>query len=225
MKLLLVEDNPRLGPMVARGLREDGHVVELVVSGVDALAAAGVSKFDAIVLDLMLPDVDGLTVLARLRREGNATPVLVLTARDSLDDRVQGLDHGADDYLVKPFELDELLARLRALVRRATAASTTSVITVADLEIDTHAKVARRGGQEIVLSAREFAILECLALRRGRVVSRETLHESMYEGDEQPESNVLEVYIASLRRKIDRDHKLKLIHTRRGLGYVLGESP
>ncbi|MFO0636547.1 MAG: response regulator transcription factor [Nannocystaceae bacterium] len=225
MKLLLVEDNPRLGPMVARGLREDGHVVELVDNGADALAAAGVSKFDAIVLDLMLPDVDGLTVLARLRREGNATPVLVLTARDSLDDRVQGLDRGADDYLVKPFELDELLARLRALVRRATAASTTSVITVADLEVDTRAKLARRGGQEIVLSAREFAILECLALRRGRVVSRETLHESMYEGDEQPESNVLEVYIASLRRKIDRDHEIKLIHTRRGLGYVLGEAP
>jgi two-component system copper resistance phosphate regulon response regulator CusR len=175
------------------------------------------------VLDLMLPDIDGFGVLERLRKSGNDTPVLVLTARDQLGDRVTGLDKGADDYLVKPFEFDELLARLRALVRRSTRAGSTSVLAIADLEIDTQAKVARRGGAEIVLSAREYAILECLALRRGRVVSRETLLDSVYDGDELPESNVLEVYIAALRRKIDKDAAVKLIHTRRGLGYVLSE--
>jgi DNA-binding response OmpR family regulator len=217
MKLLLVEDNPRLGPMVARGLREDGHVVELVDNGADALAAAGVSKFDAIVLDLMLPDVDGLTVLARLRREGNATPVLVLTARDSLDDRVQGLDRGADDYLVKPFELDELLARLRALVRRATAASTTSVITVADLEVDTRAKLARRGGQEIVLSAREFAVLHALLANAGRVMTRTQLEGSIYGWRDEPDSNALEVHIHHLRKKLGPD----FIKTLRGVGYTI----
>lgn len=223
MRLLLVEDNPKLGPMLARGLREEGHVVELAVTGKDAIDGAALGRFDAIILDLMLPDIDGFGVLDRLRRGGDATPVLVLTARDAVGDRIAGLDKGADDYLVKPFQFDELLARLRALVRRATHASSTSVIGVADLEIDTVAKVARRGGVEIVLSAREYAILECLALRKGRVVSRETLLETVYDGEDMPESNVLEVFIASLRRKLDRDHDAKLIQTRRGLGYLLSE--
>ncbi len=223
MRLLLVEDNPKLGPMLARGLREEGHVVELAVTGKDAIDGAALGRFDAIILDLMLPDIDGFGVLDRLRRGGDATPVLVLTARDAVGDRITGLDKGADDYLVKPFQFDELLARLRALVRRATHASSTSVIGVADLEIDTVAKVARRGGVEIVLSAREYAILECLALRKGRVVSRETLLETVYDGEDMPESNVLEVFIASLRRKLDRDHDAKLIQTRRGLGYLLSE--
>jgi DNA-binding response OmpR family regulator len=225
MRLLVVEDNPKLGPMIARGLRDEGHVVELAVTGKEAIDSAELGQFDAIILDLMLPDIDGFGVLERLRRAGNATPVLVLTARDALDDRVAGLDKGADDYLVKPFQFDELLARLRALVRRATHVSSTSIIAVADLEIDTVAKVARRGGADIALSAREYAILECLALRRGRVVSREKLLEAVYDGDDMPESNVLEVFIASLRRKLDRDHELKLIQTRRGLGYLLSEAP
>jgi two-component system, OmpR family, response regulator len=223
MKLLLVEDNPRLGPMLARGLRNEGHVVELVDRGEAALDATALTAFDAIILDLMLPDIDGFGVLDRLRRGGNATPVLMLTARDQLADRVTGLDKGADDYLTKPFELDELLARLRALVRRAKQPGSTSVLVVGDLEVDTSAKSARRGGVEIALSAREYAILECLVLRRGRVVSRETLLDSVYDGDDLPESNVLEVYIAALRRKIDKDAQVKLIHTRRGMGYMLGE--
>jgi two-component system, OmpR family, copper resistance phosphate regulon response regulator CusR len=228
MRILLVEDNPKLGPMLARGLRDEGHVVELAVRGDDALAhllcVPGVADFDAIVLDLMLPDVDGLTILDRVRRSGRSTPVLVLTAKGEVEDRVTGLDRGADDYLVKPFQFDELLARLRALVRRAKRVGETSVLQVADLAIDTGAKVAIRGGREIALSMREYAILECLALRKGRVVSRETLLECVYEGDEMPGSNVLEVYIGALRRKIDRDHETKLIHTRRGLGYLLSES-
>jgi DNA-binding response OmpR family regulator len=228
MRILLVEDNPKLGPMLARGLRDEGHVVELAARGDDALArllcVPGETDFDAIVLDLMLPDVDGLTILDRVRRSGRSTPVLVLTAKGEVEDRVTGLDRGADDYLVKPFQFDELLARLRALVRRAKRVGETSVLQVADLAIDTGAKVAIRGGREIALSMREYAILECLALRKGRVVSRETLLECVYDGDEMPGSNVLEVYIGVLRRKIDRDHETKLIHTRRGLGYLLSES-
>jgi DNA-binding response OmpR family regulator len=214
--------------MLARGLRDEGHVVELAARGDDALArllcVPGETDFDAIVLDLMLPDVDGLTILDRVRRSGRSTPVLVLTAKGEVEDRVTGLDRGADDYLVKPFQFDELLARLRALVRRAKRVGETSVLQVADLAIDTGAKVAIRGGREIALSMREYAILECLALRKGRVVSRETLLECVYDGDEMPGSNVLEVYIGVLRRKIDRDHETKLIHTRRGLGYLLSES-
>ncbi|MBC8072478.1 MAG: response regulator transcription factor [Deltaproteobacteria bacterium] len=225
MKLLLVEDNLRLGPMLARGLRSEGHVVELVDRGEAALDTLALTAFDAIVLDLMLPDIDGFAVLDRLRRGGDATPVLMLTARDQLADRVTGLDKGADDYLTKPFELDELLARLRALVRRAKQPGSTSVLLVGDLEVDTSAKSARRDGVEIALSAREYAILECLVLRRGRVVSRETLLDSVYDGDDLPESNVLEVYIAALRRKLDKDADVKLIHTRRGMGYLLGEAP
>ena len=223
MKLLLVEDNPKLGPMLAGGLRDEGHVVALATTGKEALDAAALERFDAIILDMMRPDVDGLTVLDTVRRRGDATPVLVLSARDQPADRIGGLDKGADDYLTKPFSFDELLARLRALVRRASGASHTGVIVVADLEIDTTGKVARRGGLEIVLSAREYAILECLALRRGRVVSRDTLLETVYDGDDMPESNVLEVYVAALRRKIDRDFPNKLIGTRRGLGYILAE--
>jgi two-component system copper resistance phosphate regulon response regulator CusR len=225
MRLLVVEDNPKLGPMLVRGLKEEGHVADLAATGSDALDAVTVASYDAIVLDLMLPDLDGLAVLERLRRGGDDTPVLVLTAKDEIDDRVGGLVKGADDYLVKPFQFDELLARLRALVRRARGAGSTSVLRIADLEIDTTQKSATRAGRGIVLSAREYAILECLALRKGRVVSRETLLDTVYDGDELPESNVVEVYIGTLRRKIDRDHEVKLIHTRRGMGYVLSEVP
>jgi two-component system copper resistance phosphate regulon response regulator CusR len=230
MRLLVVEDNPKLGPMLQRGLRDEGHVVDLATRGNEALdfltaASAGAgTRYDAIVLDIMLPDLDGLGVLERMRKGGDATPVLVLTAKDELEDRVDGLDRGADDYLVKPFQFDELLARLRALVRRAKGAGTSAVLKIGDLELDTTAKSVKRGGREVVLSAREYAILECLALRKGRVVSREALLDSVYELDDVPESNVVEVYIGSLRRKIDRDHDVKLIHTRRGMGYVLSEA-
>jgi DNA-binding response OmpR family regulator len=223
MRVLVVEDNPKLGPMLVRGLEQEGHVAELAADGQQALVACATTRYDAIVLDLMLPGIDGLTVLDRLRHGADDTPVLVLTARDDLDDRVDGLDRGADDYLVKPFAFDELLARLRALVRRAKGAGASAVLRVADLEIDTAAKSARRAGRSIALSSREYAVLECLALRRGRIVSRDTLLETIYDGDEMPESNVVEVYIGALRRKIDRDHEVKLIRTRRGLGYVFGD--
>lgn len=225
MKLLVVEDNPRLGPMVAGGLRDEGHVVDLAVTGREALDYTQTGRYDAIILDLMLPEIDGLGVLDRLRRGGDATPVLILTAKDDVPSRVEGLDRGGDDYLVKPFQFEELLARLRALVRRSTQAGTTNTLAVGDLEIDMHHKQARRAGEVVRLSAREWAVLEALALRRGRVVSRETLVDVVYDGDDQPESNVVEVYIGYLRRKIDRGHDTKLIHTRRGMGYMLSEKP
>ena len=225
MKLLVVEDNPRLGPMIASGLRDEGHVVDLAVTGNEALDFADTNRYDAIVLDLMLPEIDGLGVLDRLRRGGDATPVLILTAKDDVSSRVEGLDRGGDDYLVKPFEFEELLARLRALVRRSTQAGTSNTLEVGDLAIDLHHKQVQRGGKVVRLSAREWAVLEALALRRGRVVSRETLMSVVYDGDDQPESNVVEVYIGYLRRKIDRGHDTKLIHTRRGMGYMLSETP
>ena len=225
MRLMLVEDNPKLGPMVAQGLRDEGHVVDLVVDGGAALEYSQATTYDAIILDLMLPVLDGLSVLDRLRRRGDSTPVLILTARDAVDSRVEGLDRGGDDYLVKPFAFDELLARLRALVRRTTRAGGTAVIEIADLEVDTRNKNVTRAGKPVRLSGKEYAILDCLALRRGRIVTRQTLLEAVYDGDAQPESNVIEVYIGALRRKIDRGHDQKLIHTRRGLGYMISESP
>ena len=225
MRLLLVEDNPKLGPMVARGLRSEGHVVDLAVDGGVALEHAAAESYDAIILDLMLPVLDGLSVLDRLRRRGDETPVLILTAKDEVDSRVAGLDRGGDDYLVKPFAFDELLARLRALVRRTKRAGGTSVIRVGDLEVDTTTKNVARAGEAVRLSGKEYAVLECLAFRKGRVVTRDALLGVVYDGDVQPGSNVVEVYIGALRRKIDRDHAVKLIHTRRGLGYVLSETP
>lgn len=225
MRFLVVEDNARLGPMLVRGLAEEGHVAELATDGSQALDLAAVGTYDAIILDLMLPQIDGMGVLDRLRKGGDATPVLILTAKDELDDRVGGLDRGADDYLTKPFAFDELLARLRAIVRRSKNVGTTAILRVADLEVDTTARTVRRAQRGILLSAREYAILECLILRRDRIVSREALLETVYDGDDVPESNVLEVFIGTLRRKIDRDHAVKLIHTRRGMGYVLGEAP
>ena len=225
MRLLLVEDNPKLGPMVARGLRSEGHVVDLATDGAVALEHAELATYDAIILDLMLPVLDGLAVLDRLRRRGDETPVLILTAKDELDSRIAGLDRGGDDYLVKPFAFDELLARLRALVRRTKRAGGTSIIHIGDLEVDTQTKNVTRGGKPVLLSGKEYAILECLALRKNRVVTREALMSVVYDGDDLPESNVVEVHIGSLRRKLDRDHPHKLIHTRRGLGYVLSEAP
>ncbi len=223
MRVLVVEDHVKLAELVRDGLAKQGHAIDLAHDGAAALAYADTGTYDAIVLDMMLPEVDGLSVLKKLRGGGDDTPVLILTARDAIENRVEGLDTGADDYMVKPFAMDELEARLRALVRRVNAVSS-STISIGDLEVDTAGKSARRGGQTINLSAREYAILECLALRQGRVVTREVLRESVYDFDAEVSSNVIDVYVGHLRRKIDRDFDSKLLHTRRGLGYVLGEA-
>jgi DNA-binding response OmpR family regulator len=220
MKLLLVEDYGPLARSLAQGLREAGYAVDAAADGEDGLARAQTGAYYAIVLDLMVPKLDGLSLLGSLRRGGSHTPVLILTARDDVSDRVAGLDRGADDYMCKPFAFAELLARVRALVRRRYL-SPTHVIRVADLEVDTVARAVRRAGRAVTLSARELALLEYLALRRGQIVTRAEIWEHVYDFAAEPSSNVIDVYIGYLRRKIDDGHARKLLRTHRGLGYSL----
>jgi DNA-binding response OmpR family regulator len=223
MRVLVVEDNPALVELLVDGLRDEGHTADAATDGGTALDFALTNTYDAVVLDLMLPSIDGHGVLCELRSRGDQTPVLVLTAKERVTDRIHTLDEGADDYMVKPFAFGELLARLRALARRRFAAASTSVIQVGDLEVDVAARLVRRRGREIRLTAREFSVLECLALRKGRLVTRSALLEVLYDHDAQPESNVLDVYIGQLRRKLRGVGETALIHTRRGEGYILEE--
>jgi DNA-binding response OmpR family regulator len=223
MRLLLIEDYSPLRRSVAKGLREAGFAVDATGDGEEGLWYARSGDYDVIVLDLMLPKLDGLTLLQRLREQGDPVHVLILTAKDTVDDRVRGLDVGADDYLVKPFAFEELLARVHALIRRKYDAKS-GVIEVADLEVDTRTHSARRAGQTIDLTAREYTLLEFLALRAGNVVSRTQIWEHVYDFAAEANSNVIDVYVARLRKKLDCAGKPPLIHTRRGMGYMLGES-
>lgn len=220
MRALVVEDYGPVRDAVVEGLAEHGFAVDSSADGEEGLWFAEQHPYDVIVLDLMLPKRDGLSVLRALRARGSAVPVLVLTARDGVDDRVHGLDSGADDYLVKPFAFAELLARVRALVRRRYAA--TPVVRVGDLEVDTTKRAVRRGGVEIALSAREYALLEYLAMRAGELVTRTEIWEHVYDFHSEAHSNVVDVYIGYLRKKLERDGAPRLIQTRRGHGYVLG---
>ncbi|MBV8762420.1 MAG: response regulator transcription factor [Deltaproteobacteria bacterium] len=222
MRLLVVEDYVPLRESLARGLKDANYAVDATGDGTEGLWYAENHPYDVILLDLMLPGVGGLEILKKLRATGNTTYVLVLTAKDAVEDRVRGLDAGADDYLVKPFAFDELLARLRAIIRRRYE-RVDPVIRIADLEVDTRARRARRAGSVIALSAREYALLEYLANRTGHIVSRTELWDHAYDQAAEPGSNVLDVHISHLRKKIDEGHDKKLIHTRRGQGYVLGE--
>lgn len=220
MRVLVIEDYGPLRKAVAQGLREAGFSVDATGDGSEGLELALASSYDLVVLDLMLPGMDGLELLRTLRAQGRECHVLVLTAKDRVEDRVAGLDAGADDYLPKPFALDELIARARALVRRAYGRKNPR-IRVGDLEIDTTARIVQRGGEPIVLTAREYALLEFLAMRRGEVVTRTDIWEHVYDLRSESYSNVVDVYIGYLRRKIERPGWTKLIHTRRGQGYVL----
>jgi DNA-binding response OmpR family regulator len=224
MRLLVAEDHPTLARSVANGLRDEGYAVDLTFDGEEALHMASVNPYDGIVLDINLPQRDGFSIIQSLRRKGSKTPVLCLTARDAVDDRVKGLDLGADDYLVKPFAFEELIARVRAMIRRGHHQSS-SVITVGDLEVDTAKKCARRGEKNIDLSAREYSLLEYLAHRQGQVVSRTQIWEHLYDEHDEASSNVVDVYIGYLRNKIDKDFPAKLIHTKRGQGYMLSAEP
>jgi two-component system copper resistance phosphate regulon response regulator CusR len=221
VRVLVAEDHPNLARSVANGLREEGYAVDLTFSGDEAHTWALANPYDCLVLDINLPGKDGYAILQAVRRRGLKTPVLFLTARDGVEDRVKGLDQGADDYLVKPFAWDELLARVRSVIRRAHGGQS-STIAIADLEIDTAAKTVKRGGKPIDLSAREYGLLEYLAHRQGQVVSRADICGHIYDQADETTSNVVDVYIGYLRNKIDRDAAVKLIHTRRGMGYVLG---
>jgi DNA-binding response OmpR family regulator len=221
MRVLFVEDYGPLRKSVRQGLEEAGFAVDATGDGEEGFWYARSNDYDVIVLDIMLPGMDGLTILTRLRQMGRPTPVLLLTARDTVEDRVSGLDRGADDYLVKPFAFEEFLARVRALVRRRYDAKD-PVLRVGDLDIDTAARTARRAGRLIDLTAREYALLEFLALRAGEVVSRSEMWEHLYDFHSAAESNVVDVYIGYLRKKIEQPGLPRLIHTRRGQGYMLG---
>jgi heavy metal response regulator len=225
MRVLIVEDERKVSAYVKRGLEEQGYAVDAVYSGRDALDWAEAAPYDLIILDILLPELDGLSVCRELRRHGFRTPILMLTARDAVDDRVAGLDAGADDYLVKPFALKELLARLRALTRRAAEAAKSPVLQVADLSLDTLTHRVKRGGKTIELTAKEYAVLECLMREPERVLTRTMIAEHVWNYDVFNQSNVVDVYIRNLRRKIDDGHDLKLIHTVRGAGYRLSAEP
>lgn len=220
MRVLVVEDYAPIRKAVAKSLREAGFAVDETGDGEEGLWYATSNDYDVVVLDLMLPGVDGLAILQRLRADGLVTHVLILTARDTVQDRVRGLDLGADDYLVKPFAMEELLARVRALARRAYCAKN-PVIAVSDLRIDTTTKQVWRGNDEVTLTAREYAVLEYLALRAGEVVTRTDIWEHVYEFTADADSNVVDVYIGYLRKKLESADLPPLIHTIRGSGYSL----
>jgi two-component system OmpR family response regulator len=223
VRVLVVEDEPKLASLLKRGLAEEGHVPEVADRGEDALWLARATAFDAIVLDVMLPDgLDGFDVCRELRRRSIWTPVLMLTARDAVEDRVDGLDAGADDYLVKPFSFSELLARLRALTRRAPGERPT-VLQVGDLRLDPAARRAWRGSVELTLSTKEFALLELFMRRPGSTLSRQGLLDGAWDLAFESRSNVVDVYIGYLRSKIDRPFSRQAIETVRGAGYRLRE--
>ena len=220
MRVLIVEDEVKMASLIRRGLRKEGIAADVAIKGEDALWMAGASEYDAIVLDLMLPGIDGLEVCRRLRAEGVWAPILMLTARDSVRDRVAGLDTGADDYLTKPFSYAELLARLRALVRRGPSERPTE-LTVGDLRLDPASRQVWRGETEIALSAKEFAILETFMRRPGEVLSRFALLEHAWDYDYENRSNVVDSYVRFLRQKIDKPFGTQAIETVRGAGYRL----
>ncbi len=224
MRILVIEDYDAIRESLVQGLREAGYAVDAAAEGREGLWYAESNDYDVIVLDLMLPEVDGLTILKKVRAGKRTACVLILTARDQLEDRVAGLNAGADDYLIKPFAFDELLARIKTLVRRKYDQQD-PVIQIADLAIDTASRTVRRGQQVIELTAREYALLEYLAVRGGELVSRTDIWEHIYDFQSDSQSNVVDVYIGYLRRKIESPDLPKLIHTRRGQGYWLGEAP
>lgn len=221
VRLLIAEDDEKLSTALARGLRADGYAVDVAATGDQALMQARVYDYDAVILDLMLPGLDGLSVCARLRKEERWAPVLMLTALNGVGDRIRGLDSGADDYLVKPFDYGELVARLRALLRRG-APERPAVLIVGDLEVDPATRVVTRAGRRISLSTREFAVLEFLVRRVGEVVTRTQLLDHVWDQNHEGSTNVVDVYVGYLRRKLEAPFGRPLIHTVRGVGYVLG---
>lgn len=224
MRLLLVEDYPPLQKSVVKGLREAGFAVDVTGDGQEALWYAESNQYDVIVLDLMLPGLDGLSILRRLRAEGRESHVLIITAKDAVSDRVAGLNAGADDYLIKPFEFEELLARIQALVRRSYHRKN-PVLAIGPLRIDTSIQYVHRNGENVELTAREYALLEYLAMRAGELVTRTDVWEHVYDFHSDANSNVVDVYIGRLRRKLDREGEPSLIETLRGRGYILRSEP
>lgn len=223
MRLLLVEDDSRIARFIAKGLREHAYAVDVASSGEEALYQAAINTYDLLILDVMIPDPDGFAVCRELRDSGHRMPILMLTARDAVEDRIEGLDRGADDYLTKPFEFRELLARLRALLRRPSGLRPARLM-VADLLVDTAGQTVSRAGRAISMTTKEYALTEFLARNAGRVVGRAEIAEHVWDEEFDPFSNLIEVYINRIRRKIDSDTVRTLLHTRRGAGYILTAS-
>ena len=222
MRILLVEDDSRIAAFVAKGLRENSYAVDIASDGEEATYMAAINSYDLFILDINLPLKDGFEVCRELRENGNLKPILMLTARDAVDDRISGLDTGADDYLIKPFEFRELLARLRALLRRHGEVRMPKII-IDNLEIDTISQKVSRSGTQIDLTAKEYSLIEFLALNKGKVLGREEISEHVWDDSFDPLSNLIEVYIKRLRTKLDEGYGLQLIHTRRGSGYILND--
>lgn len=222
MRILIAEDERSLNRIIKKQLTASGYSVDCSFDGGEAYELLSMTEYDAAVLDVMMPVLDGFSLVKKLRAEGNETPVIFLTARDDIEDRVHGLDIGADDYLIKPFSFDELLARIRVVIRKHSGGRT-SVVTVADLELDTASHTVRRAGKEISLSAKEYELLRYLIMNKGVVLSREKIEDHIWNYDYEGGTNVVDVYIRYLRKKLDDGFDKKLIHTVRGAGYVLRE--
>jgi len=223
VRVLIAEDEPGVQRFIVKGLKEQAYAVDAVASGTEALEQAEINSYDLIILDVMLPGLDGFEVCRHLRESGLHVPVLMLTARDAVEDRIAGLDHGADDYLTKPFEFRELLARMRALLRRPSEVKPAQ-LSVANLILDTGSQVATRGDRRISLTHKEYALLEYLVRNSGRVIGRADIAEHVWDEHFDPFSNLIEVYVNRLRRKIDGPKDIPLLHTKRGAGYMLGIS-
>jgi len=220
MKILIIEDEKKMAAILKQGLEEHAFVVDLAYDGEEGLYVAETYPYDAVLLDIMLPVMDGLTVLGKLRSKRSDLPVLLITARGEIEDRIRGLNIGADDYITKPFDFSELLARLKSVIRRSKG-KPSPLITIDDLVIDTNSRTVQRAGREISLSATEYNLLEHLALNKGRVISRTELTEHIYDTEFDRDSNVIDVYINHLRKKLDKGFERQIIHTMRGAGYVL----
>lgn len=221
MRVLVVEDDPKIASFVVNGLKQSGFAVDHFRDGDEALAVATHTAYDAAVVDIMLPGTDGLTLVQHLRQAGVRTPVMFLSAKASVDDRVRGLQAGADDYLTKPFAFSELLARVQALIRRATQVAEPTRLEVGDLKVDLLTREVTRAGQKLELQPREYALLEHLMRHAGRVVTKTMILEHVYDYSFDPQTNVVDVLVSRLRQKVDREFEVKLIHTLRGVGYVL----
>jgi two-component system OmpR family response regulator len=221
MRILIVEDDAQIASFVVKGLKQAGYAVDHVADGEEGLYMAQVNPYDALIIDLMLPKLDGFALIETLRSRGVGIPVLVLSARSSLDDRLRGFRAGTDDYLTKPFSFDELLARLQALLRRATRGQTQNTLGVGDLHMDLLSRRVTRGASEIELQPREFALLEYLIRNAGNVVSKTMILEHVWDYHFDPQTNVVDVLVHRLRSKIDKEYEVKLLHTVRGVGYVL----
>ena len=224
MRILLVEDDRQTAKFIMKGLRQEGFAVDHAPDGLEGLHLASTESYDAAIVDIMLPGLDGLTLIHELRKRKIITPVIVLSAKSSVDDRIKGLQAGGDDYLVKPFAFSELVARIQALIRRLSPSAEPTTLTVSDLKMDLVRRKVFRGGMEIELQPKEFALLEYLMRNPGRVLSKTMIMEHVWDYNFDPETNVVEARICRLRDKIDRSFNTKLIHTTRGVGYVLEET-